>query len=100
MGAALARSPRALKAYSTALWFQFGFSVGAGAYFLYNLYRRGNNGDFVTNCTNRNIADQDTCRDAFNVLRAVIVAVYIVIWLIQICTYLCNMSCLRLLTPF
>lgn len=83
MGAALARSPRALKAYSTALWFQFGFSVGAGAYFLYNLYRR-NNGNFVTNCTSRNIADQDTCQQAFNVLRGVIVAVYIVIWLIEI----------------
>jgi len=84
-GAIVARSARVLSLYAILIWLQLAGSVGTGAYFLSTLYRRGGNGAFVNNCETRiSFGEEQSCREAFNVLRGVITAVYIFIWLVQI----------------
>ncbi|KAI0319681.1 hypothetical protein OF83DRAFT_1169969 [Amylostereum chailletii] len=76
------RSVRFLNYYSSLLWLHWGSSIGSGAYFIYTLFREDGDG-IIGACVDAGDSE-DQCQDGFRVLRGVIIAVYIVIWLIEL----------------
>jgi len=70
-----------ISAYSTTLFLHWGFSVGTGAFFLYQLFH-GQGREDVANCENG--ATDDICSGALDVYRGVAVSVLIVVWLVQL----------------
>lgn len=75
--------------YSTLLWFHLGASIGSGAYFIYTLFHQEGDKD-INSCISGSTdkLKQEVCKKSFDVLRGVLIGVFVVIWLIELCALL------------
>jgi len=71
--------------FGSMLGFHLGFSIATGVYTIYTLFKR-NSDEALANCINGS-TDQhiiDGCRNGLKVLKGVVVAVYVVTWLVEL----------------
>ncbi|THH10828.1 hypothetical protein EW146_g8241 [Bondarzewia mesenterica] len=71
--------------YSLLVWMHLGFNVGTGAYFIYTLFHKSGDQD-VNSCAGDNSSnfDREACEKGFEIGRGILVAVYVVFWLIEL----------------
>jgi len=85
---ALIKNRRMISSFAVALAIHLGFSVASGAFTLYTLFKE-NTQEAIARCLNDASSDAnvtaDTCRTGIAIVKGVMVAVYIVTWLIQLC---------------
>lgn len=82
--------------YSRAVWSHLAFNITAGAYFIFTLFHRVSDDD-LSNCVASYIGDlisQYVCAKEFEIYRGVIISIYVVFCLFE----LCASSCLSLST--
>jgi hypothetical protein len=65
-----------------------GFSIASGAFFLYTLFHQTGDND-IQSCINGSTDDlkKEACKKGFEVIRGVIVGVFVLVWLIELCAY-------------
>lgn len=66
-----------------------GFSIVTGIFYLYTLFHQTGNTD-IQKCIDESTDDAtaEACKKGFGIIRAVIVVIFILIWLIELCAYL------------
>jgi len=71
--------------YSTILFSHLGFSIATGAFYLYTLFHQEENTD-VQKCINGSTDNIkiEACKKGYEVIRGVIVGLFILIWLIEL----------------
>lgn len=86
----LVKNRRMISSFAIALAIHLGFSVAGGAFALYSLFKE-NPADAVARCLNdageSSDATADSCRTSIAIVKGLMVAVYIVTWLIQLYAY-------------
>jgi hypothetical protein len=73
--------------YNTALWSHLALNITAGAYFIYTLFHKVGDDD-LNNCIASYVGDlisQYTCAQEFEIYRRVIITIYVVICLFELC---------------
>jgi len=85
---ALIKNRRMISSFAVALAIHLGFSVASGIFALYSIFHQ-NTQDAIAKCLNEatNGATTDTCRTGIEVIKGVLVAVYVITWLIQLYAY-------------
>ncbi|KAI9464790.1 hypothetical protein F5148DRAFT_174806 [Russula earlei] len=77
-----------VSAYSTVLAWHLGVSIATGAYFIYTLFHKVGEheiNDCIKNNQDSNSAlKAEECKMAFGLSRALVIATYVVIWLLQL----------------
>ena len=75
-----------MSAYSSMVWIHLGFNVGTGAYFLYTLFHKIGQQD-LNDCQSTNDTDltRAACRKGFEIARGILVGIYVVVWLVELC---------------
>jgi len=78
--------------YSTVIAFHLGFSIATGAFFIYTLFHKVGDSE-INNCIandvddlnlNLNLNGIEDCMRGFMIYRGVLVAAYVVFWLLQL----------------
>lgn len=79
------KNRRFISTYATSMFIHWGFSVGTGAFYLFQLFHKQGDQD-VTNCENGDTGDikHDLCKGALDVVKAVSVTVLTIVWLIEL----------------
>jgi len=75
-----------VSAYSSVMMWHLGFSIVSGAYFIYTLFHKVGQHE-VDNCLARHSKDsnkEEECRKDVHYFRGVIIALYIICWLLQL----------------
>lgn len=73
--------------YSTAVWSHLALNITAGAYFIYTLFHKVSDDD-LNNCIASYLGDlisQYTCAKEFEIYRRVIITIYVVICVFELC---------------
>lgn len=75
--------------YSTILFSHLGFSIITGAFFLYTLFHQTGTTD-VDRCVNGSTesSKKEACETGFQVIRGIIVGLFVFIWLLELCKFL------------
>jgi len=76
--------------YSTTVWSHLALNVTAGAYFIYTLFHKVGDDD-LSNCIASYVGDligQFTCAKEFEIYRHVIISIYVVFCLFELCVCL------------
>jgi hypothetical protein len=80
--------------YSTVMAWHLGFSIASGAFFIFTLFRKAGENE-VDKCIANNGGDsnkEEDCRRAFKLGRGIVIALYIVFWLFELCTSSSHLS--------
>ena len=75
--------------YSTALGSHLALNITAGAYFIYTLFHKVGYDD-LSNCIESYVGDlisQYTCAKEFEIYRGVIITIYVVICVFELCAF-------------
>jgi len=86
---ALIKSRSMVSSFALALAIHLGFSIASGIFRLYTLFRQ-NPQEALANCVNDaadNSESTTTCQNGLAIMKGVMVAIYIVTWLIQLYAY-------------
>lgn len=88
------KARRLISLYSTVLFSHLGFSIATGAFFLYTLFHQTGDAD-IQSCINgsTDTLKKEACEKSFDVLRGVIVGIFVLTWLIELCENLFSLSC-------
>jgi len=76
--------------YSTAVWSHLALNITSGAYFIYTLFHKVGDDD-LDNCIESYVGDligQYTCGKEFEIYRGVIISIYVVLCLFELCVCL------------
>jgi len=79
------RSRSLISVYSTMLCAHLGFSIVTGIFYLYTLFHQTGNTD-IQKCIDESTDDATTeaCKKGFGIIRAVIVVIFVLVWLIEL----------------
>lgn len=83
----LIKSRGMVSSFAVALAIHLGFSVAAGIFTIYSVFKQPTQ-DLIDKCVNGSTDDSatDSCKTSVNIMKGLIIAVYVVTWLIQLCT--------------
>jgi hypothetical protein len=79
------KARRLISLYSTVLFSHLGFSIATGAFFLYTLFHQTGDAD-ISSCINGSTETLkiEACQKSFEVIRGVIVGIFVLTWLIEL----------------
>jgi hypothetical protein len=83
---AISKKTGLVSLFGSMLAFHLGFSIATGVFTIYTLFKR-NSDEALANCVNGS-TDQnviDGCKEGLKILKIVIVVVYVVTWLVELC---------------
>jgi len=86
---ALIKNRSMIASFAMALAIHLGFSIASGIFSLYSLFRQHSQ-DALTKCLNDTAENSEsitTCQNGLAIMKGVMVAIYIVTWLIQLYAY-------------
>jgi len=86
---ALIKSRSMVSSFAIALAIHLGFSIASGIFRLYTLFKQSPQ-EALANCLNETAEDSEaakTCHDGLAVMKGVMIAIYVITWLIQLCVY-------------
>jgi hypothetical protein len=86
---ALIKSRGMVSGFAIALAIHLGFSIASGIFRLYSLFRQ-NPQEALASCLNEAAEDSEatkTCQNGLAIMKGVMVAIYIITWLIQLYAY-------------
>lgn len=79
-----------VSSFAVALAIHLGFNIASGIFSLYSIFRQ-NPQEAITRCLNEapdnSETTAETCRNGIAIMKGIMVAIYIITWLIQICVY-------------
>jgi hypothetical protein len=84
---ALIKSRSMVSSFALALAIHLGFSIASGIFSLYSLFKQ-NPQEALAKCVNdaaENSESTTTCQNGLAIMKGVMVAIYIVTWLVQLC---------------
>lgn len=76
-----------VSSFAVALAIHLGFSIASGVFTLYSMFKEKTS-DAVARCLNETSdahATAETCRTAVEVMKGIMIGIYVVTWLIQLC---------------
>jgi hypothetical protein len=86
---ALIKNRSMVSSFALALAIHLGFSIASGIFRLYTLFKE-NPRETLANCLNEAAEDSEatkTCQNGLAVMKGVMVAIYVITWLIQLYAY-------------
>jgi hypothetical protein len=86
---ALIKSRSMVSSFAIALAIHLGFSIASGIFRLYTLFKQSPQ-EALANCLNETAEDSETaktCHDGLAVMKGVMIAIYVITWLIQLYAY-------------
>ncbi|KAF8958411.1 hypothetical protein BDZ97DRAFT_1841994 [Flammula alnicola] len=85
---AMIKNRAMISGFAIALAIHLGFSVASGIYTLVSLFR-DNSQQAIDNCLNDSAAGttRETCQNGIAIMKGIMVAIYVVTWLIQLYAY-------------
>jgi hypothetical protein len=78
------KSRSLISVYSTMLYTHLGFSIVTGAFYLYTLFHQAGKTDIQKCIDNSADGAAEACKKGFGVIRAIIVVVFIIVWLLEL----------------
>jgi len=84
----LIKSRGMVSSFAIALAVHLGFSVAAGIFTIYTVFKQ-NPQDLIEKCVNGSTDESvtDNCKTSVNIMKGVMIAIYVVTWLIQLYAY-------------
>lgn len=77
--------------FSTMLFIHLGVSIATGVFFIWSLFHKAGE-QSIDNCVSGSTTESE-CQSQFNTTRRIIIAVYILIWLFEFCTFFPSLVC-------
>ena len=76
--------------FGTAIALHLGFSIASGCFSIYTMFAR-NSQEAIDKCTEKAGDESDatvqSCKKALILFKAIVVTVYVLMWLIQLCKF-------------
>ncbi|KAJ6553665.1 hypothetical protein B0H10DRAFT_1234375 [Mycena sp. CBHHK59/15] len=82
---AISRKITLVSLFASMLAFHLGFSIATGIFTIVTLFRR-NSQEAITSCLNgaTDQTTEDNCRNGLKVLKGLVIAIYVVTWLVEL----------------